>query len=246
MHYRKRLGEGDCCPIYSQKAIMNHSSSKAASVDAKPEALRVCIVEDDARLRSLFRDWIESMENFCCVGTYGNGPSAVAGLPGDRPQIVLMDINLPGFTGIECVRRLKDGMPNTQFVMLTVYEDSEHIFSALEAGAVGYLLKRSTREELSEALKEVQAGGSPMTSIIARKVVQAFRKPQNSELDQLSSREREVLELLARGYFCKEIADSLQVRLNTVYTYIRRVYEKLHVRSRMEAVAKLPAAMNSK
>lgn len=203
--------------------------------------LGVCVVEDDARLRSLLAEWVESIPGFRSVGTYGDGPTAIAALPAKQPAIVLMDINLPGCSGVECVRRLKAQMPQTQFVMLTVYEDSDHIFTALEVGAVGYLLKRGTQEELAEALREVRAGGSPMTSIIARKVVQAFRKPQSPELEQLSSREREVLELLARGLFCKEIADTLQLRLNTVYTYIRRIYEKLHVRSRLEAVAKLPA-----
>ncbi len=207
--------------------------------------MRVCIVEDDTRLRSLLADWIDSIAGFTCAEAYGDGLTAIAALPAQQPAIVLMDINLPGCSGVECVSRLKNQMPQTQFVMLTVYEDTEHIFKALEAGAVGYLLKRGTQEELAEALREVRAGGSPMTSIIARKVVQAFRKPQNPELEQLSSREREVLELLARGLFCKEIADSLQIRLNTVYTYIRRIYEKLHVRSRLEAVAKLPAGISS-
>jgi DNA-binding NarL/FixJ family response regulator len=207
---------------------------------AKSGAVRICLVEDDARMRSLFKDWIESTREFRCVGSYGDGPAAVAALPKDQPEIVLMDINLPHFNGIECVRRLKDKMPKTQFVMLTVYEDTEHIFSALKAGAVGYLLKRCTRQELLEALEEVRTGGSPMTSIIARKVVQAFGKPESSEFEELSPRERAVLEMLAQGLFCKEIAESLQIRLNTVYTYIRRIYEKLHVHSRMEAVAKIP------
>lgn len=209
----------------------------------KAGALRIAVVEDDKRMRAILCKWIESIDLFACVGSFGDGISAVESLPGCRPQIVLMDINLPGFSGVECVRRLKDQMPDTQFVMLTVYEDSEHIFDALEAGAVGYLLKRSSHEELRQALLDVQAGGSPMTSLIARKVVQAFRKPQSAELEQLSSREREVLDLMAQGFYCKEIADTLQIRLNTVYTYIRRIYEKLQVRSRMEAVKKLPTLL---
>jgi DNA-binding NarL/FixJ family response regulator len=221
----------------------NRKTSKIPSteqaVDDSAKTIKICLVEDDARMRGLFKDWIESTEHFCCVGQYGDGASAMTGLPQDQPDIVLMDINLPRSSGVECVRRLKDKMPTTQFVMLTVYEDSEHIFSALKAGAVGYLLKRSAREELLEALEEVRTGGSPMTSIIARKVVQAFNAPQSSECEQLSPRERAVLEMLAQGLFCKEIAESLQIRLNTVYTYIRRIYEKLHVHSRMEAVAKL-------
>jgi DNA-binding NarL/FixJ family response regulator len=214
-----------------------------AAAGGKPGAQRVCIVEDDERMREILGGWIDSLGEFTCVGTFGDGPGAVQGLPGCNPQIVLVDINLPGFNGVECVRKLKDLMFHTQFVMLTVYEDSEHIFNALEAGAVGYLLKRSSREEILQALQDVRAGGSPMTSLIARKVVQAFQKPQQPELEQLSSREREVLNLMAQGFFCKEIAETLEIRVNTVYTYIRRIYEKLHVRSRMGAVKKLMTPM---
>jgi DNA-binding NarL/FixJ family response regulator len=225
---------------------MDSSPEAAGRADlpgGKAGALRIGVVEDDERMRAILCKWLESIELFTCVGSFGDGISAVESLPSCRPQIVLMDINLPGLSGVECVRRLKDQMPDTQFVMLTVYEDSEHIFNALEAGAVGYLLKRSSHEDLKQALLDVQTGGSPMTSLIARKVVQAFCKPQSPELEQLSSREREVLDLMAQGFYCKEIADTLQIRLNTVYTYIRRIYEKLQVRSRMEAVKKLPALM---
>ena len=164
----------------------------------------------------------------------------MAKLPAEKPTVVLMDINLPGVNGIECVRRLKPLLPDTQFVMLTVYEDPEHIFNALEAGASGYLLKRMPRAELLVALKDVHAGGSPMTSNIARKVVQSFRRTETQPSDavDLSPREREVLDLLARGYLYKEIAESLQISVPTVNTYIRRIYEKLHVRSRSQAVAK--------
>ena len=151
-----------------------------------------------------------------------------------------MDINMPGMSGIECVRRLKSQMLNTQFVMLTVYEDPDHIFKALTAGASGYLLKRSPRAELLAAIKDVHAGGSPMSSNIARKIVQSFQRFNTSptETENLSPREREVLELLARGYLYKEIADSLHISVPTVNTHIRRIYEKLHVRSRSQAVAK--------
>lgn len=235
-------------PSTSPQRLDNVSGPSAAGAPPNAESgetLKVCVVEDDARLRSLLAEWVDSIPGFTCAGTYGDGTTATAALRAQRPAIVLMDINLPGCSGVECIQRLKEQMPQTQFVMLTVYEDSDHIFKALEVGAVGYLLKRGTQEELAEALREVRAGGSPMTSIIARKVVQAFRKQQVPELEQLSTREREVLELLARGLFCKEIADVLQIRLNTVYTYIRRIYEKLHVRSRLEAVAKLPSSINS-
>jgi DNA-binding NarL/FixJ family response regulator len=203
-------------------------------------SITVSIIEDDAPARGILADWIRRVPGFRCAGVHGSGESALATLPAEKPTVVLMDINLPGLNGIECVRRLKPLLPDTQFVMLTVYEDTEHIFNALEAGASGYLLKRMPRGELLAALKDVHAGGSPMTSNIARKVVQSFRRTdaQPSEAMDLSPREREVLELLARGYLYKEIADSLKISVPTVNTYIRRIYEKLHVRSRSQAVAK--------
>ena len=203
-------------------------------------SIAVSIIEDDAPARAILADWIRRAQGFRCVGVHGSGESALATLPAEKPTVVLMDINLPGMSGIECVRRLKPLLPDTQFVMLTVYEDAEHIFNALAAGASGYLLKRMPRAELLAALKDVHAGGSPMTSNIARKVVQSFRRTdvQSTDAENLSPREREVLELLARGYLYKEIAESIQISVPTVNTYIRRIYEKLHVRSRSQAVAK--------
>lgn len=203
-------------------------------------SISVSIVEDDTPSREILCDWINRAEGFHCVSHYGSGEEAVAKLPQDKPTVVLMDINLPGINGIETVRQLKRLLPQTQFVMLTVYEDSDHIFNALASGATGYLLKQTPRPDLLEALSQVHAGGSPMTSNIARKVVQSFQQfklPADANAD-LSPREHEVLELLARGYLYKEIADALTISLPTVNTYIRRVYEKLHVRSRAQAVAK--------
>lgn len=210
----------------------------------------VSIVEDDAPTRGLLGDWVQRAPGFRCVGRHACAEAALAALPIEKPSVVLMDINLPGISGIECVRRLKPLLPDTQFVMLTVYEDPEHIFNALAVGACGYLLKRVSRAELVEALQEVHAGGSPMSSNIARKIVQSFHRPahQPSEGMELSSREREVLELLARGYLYKEIAELLKISRPTVNTYIRRIYEKLHVRSRSQAVAKfthIPGAVGS-
>ena len=210
----------------------------------------VSIVEDDAPAREMLANWIRRAPGFRCAGVHASGEIALAMLPAEKPSVVLMDINLPGMSGIECVRRLKLLLPDTQFVTLTVYEDAEHIFNALVAGATGYLLKRMPRAELLAAIKDVQAGGSPMTSNIARKVVQSFQRPgaRPSEAEDLSPREREVLELLARGYLYKEIADSLRISGPTVNTYIRRIYEKLHVRSRSQAVAKfthIPGAMDA-
>jgi DNA-binding NarL/FixJ family response regulator len=201
-------------------------------------SITVSIIEDDAQARPILAEWISRAAGFACVGEHPTAESALARLPEERPRVVLTDINLPGLSGIECVRRLKPRLPDTQFVMLTVYEDADHIFEALVAGATGYLLKRTPRDELLAALREVHAGGSPMTSNIARKVVQSFQPPQSSEADALSPREREVLDLLARGYLYKEIAESIRISLPTVNTYIRRIYEKLHVRSRAQAVAR--------
>jgi DNA-binding NarL/FixJ family response regulator len=209
----------------------------------KPVSIAVAIVEDDVPAREILADWIRQAEGFRLAGEFDDAETAIARLPQEKPSVVLFDINLPGMTGIECVRRLKPKLPETQFVMVTVYEDANHIFNALSAGATGYLLKQMRRNELLDALKDVHAGGSPMSSQIARKVVQNFFRiePQANNVGEkveLSGREREVLELLARGYLYKEIAEMLKISVQTVNTYIRRVYEKLHVRSRAQAVAK--------
>jgi DNA-binding NarL/FixJ family response regulator len=208
----------------------------------KVVSIGVAIVEDDVPAREILAGWIRRADGFKLLGEYDTAESAIAEIPQLKPSVVLFDINLPGINGIECVRKLKPRLPETQFLMVTVYEDVNHIFDALAVGASGYLLKQMKRQELLEALKDVHAGGSPMSSQIARKVVQSFRRNESEtasgEMVELSQREREVLELLARGFLYKEIADSLQIGVATVNTYIRRVYEKLHVRSRAQAVAK--------
>jgi DNA-binding NarL/FixJ family response regulator len=203
--------------------------------------IAVSIIEDDSQARQILSDWIRRADGFEFISEHGSAESALAKLPGESPAVVLTDINLPGMNGIEAVRKLKTVMPGAQFVMLTVYEDADHIFHALTAGATGYLLKQTPRNELLAALRQVHGGGSPMTSNIARKVVQSFQQraaPSVADAAELSPREREVLDLLARGYLYKEIAESLSISLPTVNTYIRRIYEKLHVRSRAQAVAK--------
>jgi DNA-binding NarL/FixJ family response regulator len=202
--------------------------------------IAVSIIEDDAPAREMLEDWICHTDGFRCVGVHGDAEEALETLPAEKPTVVLMDINLPGMTGIECVRRLKPLLPRTQFVMLTVYEDVDHIYNALTAGASGYLLKRTSQAGLLEAIKDVNAGGSPMSSHIARKVVQSFQRggPVIAAGTDLAPRERQVLELLAHGYLYKEIADALHISVPTVSTYVRRVYEKLHVRSRTEAIIK--------
>ena len=202
--------------------------------------ITVSIVEDDNEARKLLAGWIKRADGLRCVGEYDCAESALSALPRENPSVVLMDINLPGMNGVECVRRLKPLLPATQFVMLTVYEDADHIFNALAAGATGYLLKQTPRRELLLALQDVNRGGSPMASNIARRVVQSFQQttPAVVEAEELSGREQEVLNLLARGFLYKEIAESLNISVVTVNTYIRRIYEKLHVRSRSQAVAK--------
>lgn len=202
--------------------------------------ISVSIVEDDGEARKVLADWIKRTEGFKYVSDHGSGESALAALPQEKPAVVLMDINLPKMNGVECVRKLKPLLPETQFVMLTVYEDADHIFNALAAGATGYLLKHTPRPELLAALREVNHGGSPMASNIARRVVQSFQKshPSSANSAELSAREQEVLNLLARGFLYKEIADALNISVATVNTYIRRIYEKLHVRSRSQAVAR--------
>jgi DNA-binding NarL/FixJ family response regulator len=202
--------------------------------------LGISIVEDDPEAREMLAEWLNTTPGFCCVSKHGDGLAALEELPGIQPEVVLMDINLPGIKGIECVRRLKPQMPKTQFLMLTVYSDNNSIFQALEAGAIGYLLKRTSRDELFAALRLVQAGGSPISSGIARRVAQVFQKPQPSaaEEETLSERERQVLDLLSHGHSEKQIADRLGISQHTVHTYIRRIYEKLHVHSHAQAVAK--------
>ncbi|HEX9045512.1 MAG TPA: response regulator transcription factor [Verrucomicrobiae bacterium] len=202
--------------------------------------IAVSIVEDDTPAREILAEWVNQAAGLKCVGSHATVEEALERIPGEKPSVVLMDINLPGLSGIEGVRRLKPVLPGTQFLMLTVYEDTDHVFEALSAGATGYLLKQTRRSELLDSIKDVNAGGSPMTSNIARRVVQAFyrQEPGEPESAKLSQREREVLELLARGYLYKEIIDSLGVSRGTLNTYVRRIYEKLHVRSRSQAVAK--------
>ena len=201
-------------------------------------AIAVSIVEDDAQTRKIFANWITGASGFRLAGDWGDAEKALGALPAKKPNVVLMDINLPGMSGVEAVKRLKPLLPETQFVMLTVYEDADHIYNALAAGATGYLLKQTPRAELLGAVEDVHHGGSPMTSNIARKVVQSFKHTPAASEQGLSPREQEVLELLARGYLYKEIAERLNISGPTVNTYIRRMYEKLHVRSRAQAVAK--------
>ena len=202
--------------------------------------ITVSIVDDEADLREHIAGYLAAAGNIRCVSAYASAEEALKHLPQDRPDVILMDINLGEMDGIECVRRLTAQMPAAQVLMLTVFEDTEQIFRALTAGASGYLLKRMPPKKLLEAIEEVCAGGSPMSAPIARKVVQSFKATpaRGDESADLSPRERSVLDGLAEGLAYKQIADQLQVSIHTVRNYIRRIYEKLHVRSRTEAVAK--------
>ena len=202
-------------------------------------SITVSVIEDDAPVRQILTGWIDAAKGFHCLSVFGNAESALASLPQNAPDILLVDINLPGLNGIECVRGLKPLMPKTQFLMLTVYADTDHIFNALTAGASGYLLKETGQKELIASLKLTYEGGAAMTSQIARKLVQSFQpEAEKSEPQGLTPREQAILKLLSRGDYYKEIADSLGISVHTVCTHIRHIYEKLHVRSRAQAVAR--------
>ncbi len=214
-------------------------------------AIHVIVVEDDSRLRSGLMEIINSDPDCACVGAYGSGEEALEKAPPLKPQVAIMDINLPGIDGIECVRQLSERLPALQIVMLTVYQDTDNLFRALAAGAHGYLVKPARARDLLSAIRDIHRGGAPMTSALARKVVDAFRKQTapaipavNSvasagcESGELATREKEVLDLLAQGFSYKEIADKLNVAFATVHTYVLRIYKKLHVRSKNAAVAR--------
>lgn len=202
--------------------------------------IKVAIVDDDEGIRTSLAALIRRNTNFRLAGDYPNAETALKEIPRHPPDVVLMDINLPGIKGPECVRQLKRQLPAVQFLMLTVYEDSDSLFNSLKAGASGYLLKRTASARLLEAIRDVHAGGSPMTPQLARRVVQFFARPAEGEssIARLTPGEREFLDLLANGYAYKEIADRMKVSIDTVRSYVRTVYEKLHVHSRTEAVVK--------
>lgn len=202
--------------------------------------ITVSIVEDHAPTREGLWQLINRTMDFSCVSQHETAEDAIEKLPGLKPGVVIMDINLPGMSGVAAIRKLKILLPQTQFIISTVYKDSDAIFSALMAGANGYLLKQIPPKDLLAALRELCTGGAPVTSQIARKFIEAFRQTQApaGETEGLTPREREVLELLSQGYLYKEIADMLQISYRTVSTHIEHIYGKLHVRSRAQAVAR--------
>jgi len=213
---------------------------------ALPESLmiKVSIVEDDAKLRETLVRYFAGQTGFRCLKAYPNAEAALADIPLHPPDVVLMDINLPGMSGIDCVPRLRRAVPQLKIIMLTVFEEGEQVFQALSAGAFGYLVKSNRPAKILEAIREVFDGGSPMSGHIARKVVQSFqmhataKAAAQAETETLTKRELEVLQGLSRGHPYKEIARELDISLSTVRTYIQRIYEKLHVHSQTEAVMK--------
>jgi len=203
-------------------------------------AIKVAIVEDNEKIREGLATLIDGSDGFQCSAAYETAEEALRRLPSYNPDVVLMDIQLPGMTGIECVEKLKEKNSDLQIMMLTVYEDDEKVFKSIVAGATGYILKRTPPAELLDAIRGLHEGGSPMSDQIARKVVQAFQQMEKAsrEVENLSDREMEILSFVAKGYHDKEIADQFFLSVKTVRTHLRNIYQKLHVRSRTEAVLK--------
>jgi len=202
--------------------------------------ISVSIIEDNVETSDNLVALLNADPRVRCLQTYPNGEEALRRLPAEKPEVVLVDIRLPGMSGIECVSELKLRLPDLQILMLTTYEETDLIFDSLRAGASGYLLKETPTEELIHAIEQVHAGGAPMSMQIARRIVDHYhqiREPA-SEVDRLSPREQEILGLLAKGYLYKEIVDELGISLSTVRTHLKRIYEKLHVQTRTEATAK--------
>jgi len=200
----------------------------------------ISIVEDDRDTQKHLEALLNGDPSLRCISSYPTGEAAVTGIPNDKPDVLLMDINLPGMNGIECVQKLKEKVPGMKILMLTAYQESDLIFNSLRAGASGYLLKKTLSTDLIPAIELARAGGAPMSMQIARKVMDHFHKISQpaSEVDKLTEREREILSLLANGKMYKEIGDQLGIALNTVKNHIQHIYEKLHVQSRIQAAKK--------
>lgn len=200
----------------------------------------VAVVEDNNDFRATLAGYLDAAPGYRCVCACSTSEEALQKIPRVMPDVVLMDIHLPNMSGLDCTRLLKDLCPSVQILILTVYEDNERIFGALKAGAGGYLLKRADPADILHAIQEVKQGGAPMSSQIARRVVQSFREEprEPQKVESLSQREEVILQHLSSGYSTKEIAERLSVSVNTVRTHLQHIYDKLHVRSRTEAVIK--------
>lgn len=215
-----------------------------------PTLIQIAIVEDQRDVREGLRFMLHHSAGFRCVAACGSAEEALRVLPASRPDVILMDLQLPGLSGIECIRRLRVTLPNVPVAMLTVFEDDDKVFEALRAGATGYLLKSTPPDKLVDAVRELHAGGSPMSGQIARKVIRELveggpsRAPAGPPLPDLSPRERAILDLLAKGHRYKEVADRLGISVDTVRTHVRHIYAKLEVHSRAEAMLKVMHAGN--
>jgi len=233
-------------PAKPAKSTNAFASPVNASEVSPSAAARVVVVEDDSNLRKTMIAFINCSPGYCCAGTFADGESALAEIPALKPDVVLMDIGLPGMSGIECVARLKAILPATPIIMLTVYDEGDYLFDSLKAGASGYLLKRTIGDKLLEAMQEARAGGLPLTRHMAAKVGQYFQKfgRNQTEVQTLTPREQETLQLLADGFRYKEIAGVMGISLDTVREHSRRIYTKLHVSSRTEAVVKFLGGSN--
>jgi DNA-binding NarL/FixJ family response regulator len=224
----------------NNQAGVSPASPVEAAGAAQSSVARVVVVEDDSNLRKTMIAFINRTPGYSCAGAFPDGESALAEIPSLKPDVVLMDIGLPGMSGIECVSQLKAVMPAIPIIMLTVYDEGDYLFNSLRAGASGYLLKRSIGDKLIEALQEARAGGLPLTRHMAAKVGQYFQQfgRSQTEVNTLTPREQEVLQLLADGFRYKEIGAEMGITLDTVREHARRIYAKLHVSSRTEAVVK--------
>jgi DNA-binding NarL/FixJ family response regulator len=200
--------------------------------------IKVSIVEDIPELREGLLTLLENDSRFEPISSYNDAESAVDELCALQPDIVVMDINLPGMNGIDCIRKIKNECADTQFIMFTIYEDDEHLFDALEAGASGYILKKAAQEKILDAIEELYKGGAPMSTSIARKVINRFKGPKAKDLLDITEREKEILTLLSKGLLYKEIGEQLHITTGTVKQHLHKIYEKLHVQNRTEAINK--------
>lgn len=202
------------------------------------DPVKVSIVEDIPELRDGLVNLLQGDERFEAVSSHNDAESAIDPIITMQPDIVVMDINLPGMNGIDCLRKLKKVCPDTQFIMFTIYEDDEHLFDALEAGASGYILKKTSQQKILDSLEELHSGGAPMSTSIARKVINRFKEPKAKDTLNITEREKEILVLLGKGLLYKEIAEQLHITTGTVKQHLHKVYEKLHVQNRTEAINK--------
>jgi RNA polymerase sigma factor (sigma-70 family) len=202
------------------------------------DLIKVSVVEDIPELRNGLMSLLQWDKRFEAVSSHNDAESAIDHIVAMQPDIVVMDINLPGINGIECIRKIKKDCQHSQFIMFTIYEDDEHLFDALEAGASGYILKKASQQNILDSIEELYNGGAPMSTSIARKVINRFKKPETNDFLNITEREKEILTLLGKGLLYKEIAEQLHITTGTVKQHLHKIYEKLHVQNRTEAILK--------